>query len=127
MGGRIWVEGVHAHDLIVRPRSQEFAAGRESDGMNCAGVIAHGSQLSRFGVIWIAGIVDGIRRPNADMAVCVALLSLQFFHGDVVLTSSSGDQSRTIRRDVTAVNIEVLLLSTMREPYGANVAHDSDC
>lgn len=83
MGGRIWVEGVHAHNLIVSPGSQEFAAGRESDGVNCAGVIAHGSQLSRFGVDWIASIVDSIRRPDADMTVCAAILSFRFVIGDI--------------------------------------------
>lgn len=85
MGGRIWVKGVHAHDLIVSPRSQEFAAGREPNSMNCAGVIAHGSQLSRFGVVWFASIVDGIRRPDADMAVYAGIFSLRFFYCERIL------------------------------------------
>lgn len=76
MGGGVWVEGVYAYDLIVSPGGQKFAAGRESNGMDCARVIAHGGQLSGFGVGRIASFVDGIRRPNADMTVYAAFFSL---------------------------------------------------
>lgn len=75
MGGGIWVEGVYAYDLIVSPGGQKFAAGRESNGMNRARVIAHGGQLSGFRVGCIASFVDGISGPNADMTVYAAIFS----------------------------------------------------
>lgn len=70
MGGRIWVKGVDAHNLVIRSGGEIFAIGREANSMNGAGVVAHRSQLSRFGVVGVAGIVDGIRRPNSNMAIC---------------------------------------------------------
>lgn len=41
MSGRVGVEIVDAYYLIVRTRRKPASIWRESDGMNCARVIAH--------------------------------------------------------------------------------------
>ena len=38
-------------------------------------------------------------------------------------TSSRRDQSTAIRGDMTAIDLEILLLPAMRKPYRSNVAH----
>ena len=81
-----------------------------------ARMVAHGGQLSGLVVGWVDDIVDGCCGPDADKAIYqYACQSWNQFHrfAEHFVTSSSRDKPRSIWRNVTAVNLEILLLSTM--------------
>lgn len=69
MGRGIWVESVDAYDLVVGTRGQVAAIVREADGMNCAGMVAHRSQLFRLVVVGIVSIIDGLCRPYSYVTI----------------------------------------------------------
>lgn len=96
--------------------------------MYCSGVVAHGGQLLGLAKAGIRRIVDSLRRPDADEAICGTILAdfLSPWIRRAHSTSSSSDKSLPIGRDMAAVNFKVLLLSAMREPYRADIFHDSN-
>lgn len=72
--------GVDAHDAIVGAGSEELAARGESNCVDCARVITHrGQLLGLVAVVFVGDIVDGLGRPDSNVAVCnrvsIALLA----------------------------------------------------
>jgi hypothetical protein len=123
--GRIAVVLIHANDLVVGARSYVSAIGRKPDRVNGSQMVAHMTELSRLGAF--LGFVDGIRGPDANVAICVSSV---FSHshtgtrtharpirylGVGVPTSAGRRQSFAIGRDVTAVDLEIFLLACVGE------------
>lgn len=69
MGWWTVIELVYAYDFIIGARRQITAVRREADGVDGAEVVAHVAELSRLRVGLVLGAVDGLGRPNADMAI----------------------------------------------------------
>lgn len=61
---------VDADDLVVSARGEVAAVGREADGVDGTEVVAHVAELARLVVASILGVVDGIGRPDTDVAIC---------------------------------------------------------
>ena len=90
-------------------------------------MVAHRAQLFGLAVGRVRRIVDGVCRPNADKAI-YSKESAGFFlesQREAPLTSSGCDEPLSIRRDMAAVDLKILLLAAMREPYWTNVFHGS--
>ena len=98
--GRIGVEAVYADEFIIGARGKIFAIRREAYGMDSARVIAYGSQLLWFDVVWVVGVEDGLSGPYSYVTV-----------------ASSCHQSRPIGRDVAAVNFKVFEITYGNPPY----------
>ena len=88
-------------------------------------MIAHRAQLFGFAVGRVGGIEDGVRGPDANESIWreeSAGLFLVILRG-LPVTSGRCDQPLSIGRDMAAVDLKVLLLPAMREPYGTDVFH----
>ena len=116
----IRIQRINTHNLIIRPRREISPVWRESNRMNRSRVVAHRRQLLRFaGAFCTRGVIDGLCRPDADVTIYQKTNNHQHecppFHLPTggprdghKLTTSSGYQTTPIRRDITAVNLEVL-------------------
>jgi hypothetical protein len=69
MFGRIRVECIDTHILVIGTRGQELASWGESDSVYGTRVVAHRGKLLRLVVGGIGGIVDGLGRPDPHIAV----------------------------------------------------------
>ena len=69
MRRRAAVELVDADNLIVCTRGQISAVRGKSYGMDGAEVVAHMTELSRLVALGSVGVVYGLGRPYADVAV----------------------------------------------------------
>ena len=105
-GRRPLVEVVDADELVVGAAGQIAAIGREAHRVDGAQVMAHVAQLARLLVVGVVGVVDGLGRPDAHMAV-----------------AARSRDSLAIGRDVAAVDLEVLLLAAVAQPRGLDDAH----
>jgi hypothetical protein len=63
---------VYADDLVVGARRKITTVWRESNGVDCAKVVAHVAELARLRVGGIVGLVYRLGGPNSDVAICVA-------------------------------------------------------
>ena len=107
---------VDAHDLVVGTRSQVFAVRRKANSVYGARMMTHGSKLLGSIVSWIVRIVNSFCRPNSDMPICGCSRQKAMHNSKTGDAHTSGrrDQSGSVRRDMTAIDFEVFLLSTMR-------------
>jgi hypothetical protein len=97
---------VDADELIIGAAGQIPAIGREAHRVDGAKVVAHVAELARLLVALIVDVIDGLRRPDAHMAV-----------------AARRGYSLAIRRDVAAVDLEILLLAAVAKPRGLDDAH----
>lgn len=90
-------------------------------------MIAHRAELFGLAIGRIGRIVDGICRPDADEAICreESVEMILKLMREIPVTSSSCDEPLSIRRDMAAIDLKVLLLPAMGQPYGTNVFHGS--
>lgn len=75
-------------------------------------MITHGSQLFWFVVFCIRGVVNGLGRPDTNVAICEG--STYKSRNDAIeceRTTSRGDQTLAVWRDMTAVNFEIFLFA----------------
>lgn len=98
---------VDADELVVGARGKVATVWREADGVNGAQVVAHVAELSRLLLGAFNGIaVDGLSRPDAHMSI-----------------TTRSREALAIGGDVTAVDLEVLLLAAMAQPCWLDDAH----
>lgn len=100
------VQMVDADELIIGAAGQIPAIGREAHRVDGAEMVAHVAELARLLVALIVGVVDGLCRPDAHMAV-----------------AARRGYSLAIGRDVAAVDLEILLLAAVAKPRGLDDAH----
>lgn len=113
---------VYADDLVVGAGSKIAAVGGESNGVNCAQVVAHVTELARLRVGGIVGLVYRLGGPNSDVAICVASGNLSR-RGErevqrevgCARTTASRCKPRPVRGDMAAVNLEVLLFACRKQ------------
>ena len=70
MRGRIRIQRIHTHDLIVGTRCQVFPMRRESDRVDGARVMADGCQLLRLRIFGVSRVEDSLGRPYSDVSIC---------------------------------------------------------
>ena len=75
MCGRIWIQRIYTDDLVVSARSQIFPIRREANGVDRARVMAYGSQLSGFFIIWIVRVENRFGGPNSNVAIYKIIIS----------------------------------------------------
>lgn len=66
---------VNADDLVVCARRKIAAIGREPHGVDCAKMVAHVAELSRFRGP-VVGVVYRIGRPDSDVAIYAVSVSV---------------------------------------------------
>lgn len=92
---------IDANHLVVGAAGQIPPIGGEAHRVNGAKVVAHVAELAglRLLVFGIVGVVDGLGRPDADVAI-----------------AAGGRETLAIGGYVTAVDLEVFLLTAVAQP-----------
>lgn len=90
----IWIVVVYAYDLVVRSTSQPLSIRTESDGVDCAAVIAQVAELLRLVVFEITGVADSVHAPDADLAI-----------------TGGGCETGSVGRDMARVYFKVFLFT----------------
>jgi hypothetical protein len=66
---RVAIEVVDADDLVVGTGGKIAAIGRKANGVDGSEMVAHVAELARFPVVLVVGVVYGLGRPDADVAI----------------------------------------------------------
>lgn len=101
---------VYADELVVCARRKVAAIGRESHGVDCAKVVAHVAELSRFRGGFIVGVVYRLGRPDSHMAICAVSVSASV---------SALSWPQDWRVNMGAYRRQLSQVSTRRERHGS--------
>jgi hypothetical protein len=112
---RIRIQCIDTYYLIVGAGCQVFAVRREADCVDSARVVAYSCELLWFRVVGVCRVEDGFSGPYANVSICQKSINTVFHRGALRMssaalserTSGCRNETRSIGRDVTAVNFKV--------------------
>lgn len=136
MRRRIRIQGVDTDDLVIRPGRQVFPVRRKPHRVNRPRMVAHRRKLP--GLARILGgsrVVDGLCRPYPNVSICIcqkAKIAAMSSAPDIPqilmkrirrqskdrLTSSSCNQTASVRRYVATIHLKVFSLPCPRSESG---------